>query len=261
MAAGDWESYLWPGSDVLRNKLGLRDRDVLQAAEYPLVAYRRNLIVSGAAGIPRTFDATHLKALHGFLFGDVYEWAGQYRTVDMAKGSTTFAEVAGIEQYLTIASVVAATGDAWSTVDAEQFAERIARAYGYLNQAHPFREGNGRAAKLWLAQLAEQSPWRLDYAAVSETEWVSACARASRLKGSFVPASEHLVPVMQKMTVADGSLAATGMSPELQRLRAVYKAAYPAPAQTGGSPTTGTPAPPPHRQQQPGERRGRGYQR
>lgn len=262
MARGDWESYLWPRSEVLRNRLGLRDLEDLQRVEYRLVNVRQQQVENSTVTIPRTFDAAHLKALHAHLFGDIYEWAGQYRTVDMAKGSTAFADVAMIEQYLTIAGVTATAGD-WSAVTAEQFAERTATTYAYLNQGHPFREGNGRASKLWMAQLAEQSPWRLDFERVAETDWISACARASRLQGEFVPNHSELVPVMRQMTVADTSLPSTGLSPQLQQVRDIYRASYPNPLKLGRPPAAGstgpsaTAAPEPPQQRQ----RGPGYQR
>ncbi len=175
----------------------------------------------------------------------------------MAKGSTTFAEVAMIEQYLTIAAVTARAGD-WSAVTAEQFAERTATTYAYLNQGHPIREGNGRVSKLWMAQLAEQSPWRLDFERVTETDWISACARASRLQGEFVPNHGELVPVMAQMTVADASLPSSGLSPQLDQVRALYKASYPNPLTRGQQPAPGSTTPsatPPAQQCGPGYRR------
>lgn len=260
MARGDWDSYLWPGSEVLRNKLGIRDRAQLQRIEYGLVNVREQQIEKASLRIPRTFDAAHLKALHGHLFGDIYEWAGQYRTVDMAKGSTRFADVGMIEQYLTIASVTAKAGD-WSAVTAEQFAERTATTYAYLNQGHPFREGNGRASKVWMTQLVEQSPWRLDFERVAETDWISACSRASRLQGDFVPSHGELVPVMRQMTVADAALPSTGLSPQLQQVRDVYRASYPKPLTLGKSPGPGSTTPSATPPVLPVQRRGPGYQR
>jgi cell filamentation protein len=68
-----WADYFWQNSTVLRNKLGITDADALHDAEYRLAAVRRTEIAKGLAPIPETYDAAHLKALHGWLFQDVYE--------------------------------------------------------------------------------------------------------------------------------------------------------------------------------------------
>lgn len=80
VARGDWDSYRWPGSEVLRNRLGLRDPEDLQKVKYRVVNVRQQQIENATVTIPRTFDAAHLKALHGHLFGDIYERAGQGST-------------------------------------------------------------------------------------------------------------------------------------------------------------------------------------
>ncbi|WP_199176319.1 Fic family protein [Actinomyces qiguomingii] len=58
--------------------------------------------MSGQVAVPRTYDADHVRAIHGYLFQDVYEWAGQYRSVNMSKNFSSFADVrAGeIDRYL-----------------------------------------------------------------------------------------------------------------------------------------------------------------
>lgn len=79
----DWESYFYPetydagtGQGVLRNKFGQRDFFELRALEYRATAQREQEMHAGVAQIDRTFGADHLRAIHGYLFQDVYEWAG-----------------------------------------------------------------------------------------------------------------------------------------------------------------------------------------
>lgn len=99
-AAGDWASYFWSGSIVPRNKLNLHDRDELQQQEYRYVAGRQTELQLGTVSIPRTFDAEHLRNIHRHLFQDVYDWAGQYRTVPLAKDIREFAAPNRIATYL-----------------------------------------------------------------------------------------------------------------------------------------------------------------
>ena len=74
-----------PDYTVLRNRLNIRDAPALEAAERELVAQR--LLEPVPTG---DFDLTHLKAIHRHLFQDVYAWAGDIRTVEIAKGESRF---------------------------------------------------------------------------------------------------------------------------------------------------------------------------
>ena len=79
------DPYLYPGTTVLRNKLGIRDTAQLEQAERVLVTQRT------AEGVPTgTFGLDHMKAIHRHLFQDLYEWAGQIRKVEIAKGGQQF---------------------------------------------------------------------------------------------------------------------------------------------------------------------------
>jgi cell filamentation protein len=82
-----WDGYLVePGSAVLRNKVGATTVEQLQAAENDLLEHRLAELRERPGLVARTYDLAHLKALHGQLFQDVYEWAGELRTVGLAKG-------------------------------------------------------------------------------------------------------------------------------------------------------------------------------
>jgi len=82
-AAGD--PYLDPASGVLRNLLGITDAAELSRAEAALSASR--LIDLERRRLPGRYDLAHLQAFHRYILGDVYDWAGQLRTVSIAKGS------------------------------------------------------------------------------------------------------------------------------------------------------------------------------
>jgi cell filamentation protein len=79
------DPYTYSGTDVLKNKLGIHDKDELDRMERRLVAQRAR------EGIPSgRFDLDHLKAIHRHLFQDVYEWAGEIRTVELNKDGQQF---------------------------------------------------------------------------------------------------------------------------------------------------------------------------
>lgn len=77
------DPYCWPGTDCLVNKLGLRDAAALREAEFRLVSIRD--VQAARSILPGNYGLGHLQAFHRHLFGDVYGWAGQTRTVDISK--------------------------------------------------------------------------------------------------------------------------------------------------------------------------------
>ena len=77
------DSYFIPGTQTLRNRFGILDEGQLEDAER-CATYYRSLELS-VAPVPGHFDLEHLKAIHHALFRDVYDWAGQLRTVDIAR--------------------------------------------------------------------------------------------------------------------------------------------------------------------------------
>jgi len=89
------DPYTYPGTHILRNKLGIRDEARLREFEYEQSASRieelRENPVSGK------FDLTHLKKIHQHIFQDVYHWAGVPRTVSISKDGDTFAVPAFVE--------------------------------------------------------------------------------------------------------------------------------------------------------------------
>ncbi len=91
------DPYVYPGTDVLRNKPGLRDEGAWRTFEYERSARRATQLVEKP--IPGKFDLDHLKAIHKHLFQHVYEWAGEIRTVNIRKDVIPFAPPAFIESY------------------------------------------------------------------------------------------------------------------------------------------------------------------
>ncbi|MDG4833250.1 hypothetical protein O7627_28670 [Solwaraspora sp. WMMD1047] len=77
------DPYSWPGTDCLRNKLGIREPERLAALEARIVSVRE--VEVSRETIPGDYNLQHLKSFHGALFGDVYDWAGETRRVDISK--------------------------------------------------------------------------------------------------------------------------------------------------------------------------------
>ncbi|WP_145952918.1 Fic/DOC family protein [Tessaracoccus aquimaris] len=134
-----WESYFYPetinpvtGDGTLRNLYDERDPRVLARFEYIETTGRATELLRGDVAIPRTYDAEHVRAIHRHLFQDVYEWAGEYRTVDMSKqwppelgrGYTDFLAVDRIGGFLDDLRQ-RVHGAEWSKMDRDEFAQAV----------------------------------------------------------------------------------------------------------------------------------------
>ncbi len=135
-----WDAYLWePGGWVLRNKWGIRDQLTLDLAEHGETKRREREIARGKGEIPRTYDGAHLRAIHAHLFGNVYEWAGEYRTVGTEKGKSAFAPPEHIGRYVGYARrVIEET--VWASLEPETW-NMASRLSG---PADPFGEPDPR---------------------------------------------------------------------------------------------------------------------
>lgn len=181
MADDPWFDYFYPetvdrhwGIGTLKNLYGERDPVVLARLEYADTAARVRQLQAQPELVDRSFDADHVRAIHRHVFQDVYEWAGEFRTVDIAKGAAPFAAIedgaTGVDDQLRrVRSSVADTD--WPNITREAFPLAAAETFAHLNQAHPFREGNGRAAKVFMEHVADLSGFTLDYQAVGADRW------------------------------------------------------------------------------------------
>ncbi len=112
------------------------------------------------------FDSAHLQAIHRYLFQDVFPWAGEFRIVNISKGSSNFGpamHIAGAlkEQFDKLAQEKAMVGLA-----VPAFVERAAFYLGEINAIHPFREGNGRTQREFIRQLALHAGHPLSWSVV-----------------------------------------------------------------------------------------------
>jgi len=146
------DHYLDPASGVLKNLLGITDAATLEETEAALAATRAyELSLTPLQG---AFDLAHLQAVHRYLFRDVYEWAGQLRTIDISKGGSPFCHYAFIESAATEVFRKLAAEKHLAGLAPAALSERVAHYLGELNALHPFREGNGRAQREFAGHLA-----------------------------------------------------------------------------------------------------------
>lgn len=160
-----WDSYFWPGTQVLRNKPGVKS-EVWPLLEAEFVGVREaELPLWGFDG--DTLEQ-ELRAIHRWLFQDCYDWAGELRTVNMKKSHPLLEAVPSFlpwDQISANLEKVQVQIDALPPGGASQPAlvEKLGEIHGMLNAVHPFREGNGRATRAYMNQLAGQYDISLDW--------------------------------------------------------------------------------------------------
>ncbi|MBO7293652.1 MAG: Fic family protein [Clostridia bacterium] len=154
---------------ALENKLGIRDSAELAREEERLS--KRRAVELFEAGLlsslkPGTVDT--LFRIHAFLFSDIYDFAGKRRTVNIAKGSFRFAPLMYLEAALeNIEKMPQGTFD------------EIVEKYVEMNVAHPFREGNGRATRIWLDHILKCELGRVvDWSLVDKADYLLAMERS-----------------------------------------------------------------------------------
>ena len=154
---------------ALQNKLGLTDELELARAEEKLSKTKALALYD--TGLLDTFPVgtfAGLAMIHKYLFEEVYEFAGQMRTVNIAKGNFRFAPV----MYLRAAL------DSIDAMPQTTFDEIIEK-YVEMNVAHPFREGNGRSTRIWLDCILKKELHRVvDWSRVDKSDYLLAMERS-----------------------------------------------------------------------------------
>jgi len=151
------DPYCYPGTTVLKNRLGITDQPALDAFEAMITAQRAD------EPLPRgRLGYAHYRAIHRHLFQDVFDWAGKLRTVRIAKAGSMFCYPEYIDAGMSKLFEGLHADDHFRHLSADDFARRAAHFLAELNAIHPFREGNGRAQLTYLTLLAIRAGHRLD---------------------------------------------------------------------------------------------------
>ena len=152
----------YPGTTVLVNKLHIHDEAALQEAE--ALATYVNASRLEQCPLEGVFDFAHYKAIHQFLFSDLYDWAGEVRTVNISKKGTQFAPVEQIESQAMQIFERLKTRNFFKGLSHDEFVDEIVDFYCVTNFLHPFREGNGRTQRLFLTQLIRNAGYDINFA-------------------------------------------------------------------------------------------------
>jgi cell filamentation protein len=171
------DPYADPVTGVPRNKLALGRTRELEDAEREIT--HAALIFLKESPVLPSYDLRHLRAIHRRIFGDIYDWAGQLRTVAIAKGSwfclPQYIESSAAEIFQALHNEGLLRGLA-----RDVFTERLTYYLGEVNAIHPFREGNGRAQRAFFEQLALDAGFILDWQHLDADRNIAASAAIMR---------------------------------------------------------------------------------
>lgn len=154
---------------MLENKLGLTSSAELARMEEQLS--KKKAVLLFEKGILDSLPAgkfSTLQAIHRYLFEDIYDFAGEIRKVNIAKGNFRFAPLMYLDAALK-------NIDKMPQSDFDEIIEK----YVEMNIAHPFREGNGRSARIWLDHMLKQEIGKvIDWSKVDKEDYLLAMERS-----------------------------------------------------------------------------------
>lgn len=154
---------------VLKNKLNITNQVELNKQE-ELISKKKaqKLFDSGKIDTIKVGTFAGLKQIHKYLFGDIYEFAGKMRDVNISKGNFRFAPVMYLPQSLKQIDKMPQSNF-----------DEIVEKYVEMNIAHPFREGNGRATRIWLDLILKKELKKVvDWNKVDKNDYLSAMERS-----------------------------------------------------------------------------------
>jgi len=176
--------YLYEDVPILRNKLGIRDEKTLDLIEAE--QSRANMMLLYEQGF-HDFSPEGLRFIHRFLFEDIYDWAGQYRVINIEKREKLLAGRS--VWYSNDDDIPRDLEDAFQTIHAQNwdkfsrddFVHTLTTFFPRLWQIHPFREGNTRTVVMLLTFFVEHHGYYMDQELLA--------ASAGYVRDSFVMAS------------------------------------------------------------------------
>lgn len=167
----------YENTTCLINKFDIRDEEKLKKVEADITFAKATILESNP--LSDKFDLEHYKAIHRFLFEDIYDWAGAFRTVDMAKKGTGFCSVDQLDDVAKNCFDRLAENNLFSNLDRDEFVDAIVDFYCVTNMLHPFREGNGRTQRIFISQLIHHNGYDFDFLDIDSDDLMIATIQAA----------------------------------------------------------------------------------
>lgn len=166
------DPYVYPNTDILRNKFGVREPDLLEKIEADYTSMRLREIVEKP--ISGKFDFSHLCAVHKYIFQDIYDWAGSTRSINIEKAEPVLGGIS-IEYSIfqdilknTTTVLTQLQKKSWEQLSGAVRAKTFSKHLAGLWKIHPFRDGNTRTIITFYCQFADFRGFKLDMQLLEE---------------------------------------------------------------------------------------------
>lgn len=167
----------YEGTTCLINKFGIKDDKQLSLIEGQITFAKGSELERNP--INGNFDFEHYKAIHKYLFNEIYEWAGEIRSVDMSKKGTYFAKASEIEKLANACFARLKSENYFKEQEFDEYINNIVDFYCVTNMLHPFREGNGRTQRIFISQLIRYAGYEIDFSSINTDDLMSATIHAA----------------------------------------------------------------------------------
>ena len=164
--------YCYPDSNVLKNKLNIRDNKLLKTAEEEITLIKQMELLKNP--IKGNFSRAHLMNIHKFIFEDIYPFAGKIRREQISKADTMFYPPNLIDRELDKVFAKIKEKNMLKETDREKVFDNLAYVMAELNIIHPFREGNGRSIREFIRLMAKRIGYDLNWGNVDKEELLEA---------------------------------------------------------------------------------------
>lgn len=170
---------------ILQNKLGLRSKKKLDAAETLLLADTYTHFFALLKQGKLTFDLSLLFSIHRYFFTTLYDWAGKLRTVDISKDGMLFAPVKYLDRSVKEFELILRKKLPRNADTKDVMTQKLALIHNEFNVIHPFREGNGRTIRLFLDLLVSSLGYNpIDWSKQPTADYMRACIEGASGKNS-----------------------------------------------------------------------------
>ena len=164
--------YCYPDSNVLKNKLNIRDNKLLKTAEEEITLIKQMELLNNP--IKGNFSKAHLMNIHKFIFEDLYPFAGKIRREQISKADTMFYPPNLIDRELDKVFAKIKEKNMLRETDEEKVFDNLAYVMAELNIIHPFREGNGRSIREFIRLMAKRMGYDLNWGNIDKEELLKA---------------------------------------------------------------------------------------
>ena len=168
----------YEGTTCLINKFNITDEEKLTSLEADISLMKSAQLEK--SDMKADFNEEDYKELHRYLLGDIYDWAGEYRSINMTKKGTKFAECDRIPELMNRCFARLKKLNYFLDTDFDEFIDELVDFYCTINHIHPFREGNGRVQRVFITQLVRYNGCDINFSQINTDDLMVATIHSAQ---------------------------------------------------------------------------------